>query len=269
MKAILNPNISLTNGLIGHWKMNGDANDSSINRYNGNATSVTYTTGKISQAVSLTTNTSNITITGLSSVFTQLGTYTVSCWIYPTILGTNRNIWNFGGVGSNRHNLNLSSTLLGFQRYNGTSYTARMSSTIFSINNWYHIVCVNNNGTLSLYVNTNTNGINSNQYAITDGSNNLYIGYPNGTTNGSGSFYGLIDDVRVYNRAISTAEIDAIYNHGRGNESTISESYNSDNTELRVNSLKPELVINNINGTTIRKNGMKVEIEARGIPQWI
>jgi hypothetical protein len=83
-------------------------------------------------------------------------------------------------------------------------------SKITTANTWYYLVLRYTSGTFYLYINgvlqagTKTQAINQNNTKVTIGRwdqdyNDYY-------------FSGLIDDVRIYNRALSAQEIQAIYN---------------------------------------------------------
>jgi len=145
----------------------------------------------------------NITIPSIDSLFTQLGTYQIVLWVYQNNSGINRNVFNFGGGGSNRHNLNFDGTGIGFNRYNGSNYVAK-KITSPGTNRWIKIVCKNNAGVMTLKVNNNIATDTNNNYAASPGLNNLlYIGYPNSTTNGSGSIDGKLDEFRVYSALTS------------------------------------------------------------------
>jgi hypothetical protein len=77
--------------------------------------------------------------------------------------------------------------------------------TFPSANRWYHVVMLRSDGVTKFYV----NGI---QTANTESSTPLA---PTAFTIGSATrgrfFDGMIDDVRIYNRALSASEIQAIY----------------------------------------------------------
>jgi hypothetical protein len=85
------------------------------------------------------------------------------------------------------------------------------SISTFNANTWYFIAFTYNGSMLDIYV----NGQLDKSLATTQG-----IGSPAsfatgiGHSNGAGGFWwnGLISDVRLYNRALSAAEIQAIYN---------------------------------------------------------
>ncbi|MGC9603624.1 MAG: LamG domain-containing protein, partial [Minisyncoccia bacterium] len=76
-------------------------------------------------------------------------------------------------------------------------------------NQWQHVAATYSNGTLRLYI----NGVIGKEVSATRTSS-----FPNYDIGADGpssrTFYGSIDNVRIYNRALSAAEIQAIYNAG-------------------------------------------------------
>ena len=66
-----------------------------------------------------------------------------------------------------------------------------------------------------------------------DDSDTLYIGYEKNIA--LSSFDGLIDDARVYNRALSASEISALYNAGTP-ATTAADSSGNSNTGTLTNS---------------------------------
>ena len=76
-------------------------------------------------------------------------------------------------------------------------------------NQWHHIVLVlSTNSTTRLYVDGVSVGTVSN--SVSASSHTFLVGVYNNTN----YFNGLIDDVRIYNRALSASEIQALYNVG-------------------------------------------------------
>ena len=93
----------------------------------------------------------------------------------------------------------------------------RYSETALNNNQWYHIVGVYDGdlNILDLYINgSKSNGTRSASIPNYIASQNQPFSISNGSNNTSNNRYftGIIDEVRVYNRALSGAEIQAIYN---------------------------------------------------------
>jgi hypothetical protein len=76
----------------------------------------------------------------------------------------------------------------------------------WSANTWYHITFTFDGSTFKIYV----NGVLENSVVHT-GTMTSVTGYDIGGSPGLTSFPGLIDEVRIYNRALSAEEIQALY----------------------------------------------------------
>jgi len=95
-----------------------------------------------------------------------------------------------------------------FYLVNGAIYAEATSLEEINADQWYHVAGTNDGSSLKLYVNGRLEGSASSS-SLTGFSYNAYIGcdptYP--------LYYnGLIDDVRIYDRALSAAEIEELYN---------------------------------------------------------
>src|SRR4029077_9178628 len=95
------------------------------------------------------------------------------------------------------------------------AYTQRYSTTVRSLNVWYHVAGVYNAAarTLDIYVNgVLNNGTLSGTVPAAQLNAAVYVNI--GRRSGGSGYYfnGVIDDVRVYNRALSQAEIQADMN---------------------------------------------------------
>ena len=98
---------------------------------------------------------------------------------------------------------------------NGTTWitTAADASFNYQLNTWYHLAYVVTPTGYTIYVNGNQVGSGSyaqNTPVFSDANHAIAIGAYE--VRGGEYFFGLIDEVRIYNRALSAAEISAIYN---------------------------------------------------------
>jgi hypothetical protein len=99
---------------------------------------------------------------------------------------------------------------IAFGVYNGASQPVAVSTTAVNNGKWCHLVGVRVGRTLIVYVNgvmenSNPNGNTvdiGNAYSTIGASRNPSVAYP---------LNGAIFDVRIYNRALTAAEIAAIY----------------------------------------------------------
>ena len=83
-------------------------------------------------------------------------------------------------------------------------------------NNWYHIVgvCDESNGLVTLYINGVQQGqatIAKNSGVLPDTTIPIIIG-----SDGSGQFYGALDDVAIFNHALSAGQVAQLYEDGGG-----------------------------------------------------
>ena len=193
------------------YQLNGDATDVSGN-YNGTATNVTYGTGVFGQAGVFNGISSEITMN--NTVSTAL-TFTASLWVNGVDM--NRNSSDPSQIQTFFYNRN---PYIVISQYNGNwQYTIKNSSsqntTIsyatsnFNDNEWYNIVisCNGVGGQMSFYVNGQSVGTNT---APTSTINVAPTGFI-GTGGGQQYFNGLIDQVRIFNTALTPLEVEALY----------------------------------------------------------
>jgi len=78
----------------------------------------------------------------------------------------------------------------------------------FQDNMWHHLVVVRNNNLATLWIDGTQKSVASNAISITSNTKPLYIGYsPSGDANQRRYWPGNIDELRIYNRALSYQEI--------------------------------------------------------------
>jgi hypothetical protein len=147
---------------------------------------------------------------------------TVSCWIYsisptagvyqiPWSLGSYTSGWVFQLVVNTSGQLYVD---LGIN--NVLSATTASTTTAISANTWYHVCVTLGNGTTTLYM--NGKNVASVSYTVTGIIyitnkgliNNLCIGSLS-TTSFSQAYKGYIDDLRIYNVALSPTSIAQLY----------------------------------------------------------
>ena len=208
--------------LVYYSKFEGNSNDyKGIN--NGTDTAITYGTnnGKFGQGASLNGSTSKIVLPA-NSYTKPTGSFSISFWIKST----NTSAWKpiyfarklatyFSGVCIL---LNNSSIYFFCGANTGTGFPANyfdVNSTGVYVNdgNWHHVVCVHNSGsTIKIYIDGVQRGTNDYIAGVAyDASIVPTIGF-DGTT----YFNGNIDDLAIFTRALSAAEILSYYNATAG-----------------------------------------------------
>ncbi len=130
-----------------------------------------------------------------------IANYTLEAWIKPTSLGDWERIVSkyHNNVGPYSFTFRVKAN--GCLDFNGC-YT---SAGVITNNNWYHVAAVDNNGTLSIYVNGISKSLSSTTaiFTVTANADPVSVGADFDTR----YFDGSIDEVRIWNVARTTTEI--------------------------------------------------------------
>jgi len=206
-----------SNDPIAFYPFNGNANDESSNGNNGSANGAILTTdcsGTSNSAYSFDGINDEIFISTtqtLDGIFA--GPHSVSIWVFldrtPDVI---KFAIDYGRPGTDQRGIRFSSynTQPIFKWHtNHGSFTIRASSAI-TLNQWHHIVGVFDGSQGKIYVDANLQGTHSSTGNGTT-IDRMKIGQISGGGTGDGCFPGDIDEVRIYNRALSTAEVAELY----------------------------------------------------------
>lgn len=205
-----------TAGLICHFKLDGNTANTGPANVTASAISTTYTTnnanatnkalqfgGALTSYIDFVDN-GNLDFTGTNN-------FTISFSFFfngSTTSGLLDNCLNYGGWGVWLWSTVTGTWNLQFNYKNNSVGSA--AATSFTIGTWHHVAAVRNNGTISLYVDgvfrlSATEGTTAPTYPI-----NMIAGamaYGSFSPPRYNPFGGKIDEIRVYNRALSAAEI--------------------------------------------------------------
>jgi hypothetical protein len=208
--------VNLTAGLIGWWPFNGNAKDNTPHQDNGTVTSATLTADRKGRANSAYAfNPVNFSIINASSsIFNLTNNFTLSAWLYANPDSNT----NYSIISTNPYNTDGRDWWLHRQRSglsNNLSFQVRggsqiVSSTPIGSGAWYNVAFTLNGGVGKLYINGALSSTSSSFGSITAGNSAISIGRNTGA--GTSTTDGTIDDVRIYNRPLSDAEIAALYN---------------------------------------------------------
>jgi hypothetical protein len=211
--------------LIAHYKLDGDATDSSGNGYNGTATNVTYVTGQIGQAGSFNGSSSQIVGTTLGNFGSTATAFTIAMWVKPATTGLVMPFGSFFGSGTklyswiNYGNSTFATGRLEITCANSSNVTRSASvdsNTGVSDGSWHHVAFAINLATDSyaIYVDAVSKTVVKVATAISAFGANLQsafnLGYFSGTP-GLGRYNGLIDDLRVYDTQFTAGEVLSLY----------------------------------------------------------
>ncbi len=214
-----------SSGLISWWRAEGNGWDSVDTNSGSVLNGASYADGKVGQALSLDGVDDHFRVSDQPKLRLTTG-LTVEAWIYPTSIGGNHVIvskWD-AVVGPEQRSYSFSLqpgglAYLAVSPNGGTDYTAVYTHEPVPVNQWTHLAVTYDGAALRIY----RNGLLDNETPYTGGifpgKSDLGVGANvGGTAVGDVSspfaalFAGLIDEVSIYNRALSVGEIAVIYN---------------------------------------------------------
>jgi hypothetical protein len=218
--------IDWNRNLVGYWSMDsynssGVFDNSTWNNFgtfNG-VTSSNITTGKYGYGLNFNGVQwgNNYINAGNPSCLNLSSTGTLEAWIYHKIYGS-ANYDVFIGKDdwpSDRNGYNFmikSDYKLGGQIANATNENYISGNTVIQNYTWYHVAFVWNSTHMILYVNGKVDNTAPQTLIPKSDVYDLWIG---GSPSWGASFFnGTIDEVKIWNRALSPEEINASYNSG-------------------------------------------------------
>ena len=221
-------------GVVSWWPGDGNADDIQNGNDGTLQNGAMFAQGIVGQAFSLDGSDDFVNVGNAPTLHVSGGNFTVDAWVKFDIEGVFPDIDDMSiadkmsGEGINQNGWRLirqrdngdfwfclgRGTIKGCdfnEDRTGTNATTVRSTTVAQKNVWYHVVGVLSSDQIAIYV----NGIREDEKArplFTDThTTDLLIGA--NITQGA-HVDGLVDEVEIYNRALSAAEIQAIFNAG-------------------------------------------------------
>lgn len=207
--------------IAGWYKLNGNALDSSGNNRNGTVSGATLTTGQDGKANGAY-NFSNTVVQSINTNYNYpFDRLTVSIWAKPTGISPN----GYATLISNSRD--CCATYNGFQLHYtktapysvssrlwwGTTSVSSLSYSGMTLNQWQHIVLTYNGTNQIMYKDGVQVAINT-PPTTTLGASVYNVSIGKGGWSNSYSFGGDLDDVRIYNYAMTPSDIQALYEKG-------------------------------------------------------
>jgi len=205
------PNYVPTNGLVGYWPFNGNANDESGNGNNGTVNGATLTTDRFGTANAAYYFSSSGCGTRIDFDVPDMSSiqgFTISFWASRNGNGCiNPRLWEFWG-GS----ITQQCAWVNADNFIGSGGLNTQGIALGN-NTWYHFVFTSDGQTQKVFVN---GAFNNDQIVIPGGTGEV----PNSTDFAIGrmnhpaydAFNGKIDDIGIWNRALTEQEITDLYN---------------------------------------------------------
>ena len=225
---------NINNNLAAHWTFDGanltqNVRDTSGNGKHGylvyfGATSTAVKQGKVGQALAFDGNLTSISLP--SNPITTVSNPSSSCaWAYNKDLtvspaGWNQTFLNFYIDASNGIRMGSivnDGKLFVSYRSGATAKGSQSSSAVFSNNTWVHVCYVFDGNNVDLY----KDGLSIATSTNTDSPGGASV-LGARDDQGNGNWYGYLDDIRVYNRALSATEIKKVYDSSKSGKQNIS-----------------------------------------------
>ena len=200
------PSYVPTTGLVGWWPFNGNTNDESGNGLNGTgAGSPTLTQDRLSVANKA------YSFDGIDDYIVVTRNYqsafSLSIWFNPTTSPVYNPLVDAFDANWEVQLYNTSPDYVSF--ITSASYQEFISTQTTTNNSWYHLVCTYSSNTVTFYI----NGIQTDQYTVNPLPNNNGNYYFGASLTGADQFYnGKLDDIGIWNRSLTQAEVTDLYN---------------------------------------------------------
>lgn len=218
-----------TTGLTGQWDFDADANDSSGNSYNGTLTNgasidTTDITDKVGAGkLSLDGSNDYVDLSSHVSNFSGLTEGTIAGWVNLTTTGTHTILDSSDLTDTNSYiNLAINNGSLEFDiRENGTTLLFVTTDAKVHDGAWHHVAVTVDTSGNSFYIDGNKIADADLTYSTGSSATSMFfddvndldsmnIGRNEDSGGGNWYFDGLLDEVRVYNRALTVADIAAL-----------------------------------------------------------
>ncbi len=209
-----------TSGLTAWWPLNGTTKNFATGDTNAVANNITPAVGQNGADNSSYSFNGSVTSNINTNLMASRNTFTFSVWAYPTTLSGYQTplseVRDCCGSGYRGFEVKSSYSVAGAASMSvwagGSGAAAGTGGASSVINTWNHYAGTYDGTTLRFYKEGAL--ISSTGYVGTIGTppNSLYIG--RGGATASGAFAGRIDDVKVYDRALSATEISTLYTNG-------------------------------------------------------
>ncbi len=213
---------SLTNGLLGWWAGEGTAQDSFGTNHGAVVNGVGFVGGEVGQAFNLNANTNQYVMVPYNPAL-ALGSggndFTIELWMRPVAGGGQPLVANdAGGAQYNQwaFSWNFGALEMFVANPSGAAVSLRSGAYSPALNQWHHVAVTRNGTVFSFYGDGVLLSTVSNSVAMPTPATPLVFGRAINTMPGYNHspyyFNGAVDEIALYNQALSAADIAGIYN---------------------------------------------------------
>ena len=218
-------------GLVGHWTLNEGTGTTSSDASGNNLTSVwtntpVWTNAIVRTGLNFDGTTQVIAVNSTSTLSPGTNDFSIALWFKTGVnfgAAFSSMVWRYGSSANNLFAIGIApdNKLFSYYRDNGVNSlnlgtTAAGHGATVNDNSWHHVAWIRV-GTYAekyldgAYVASVTNSSITN--IIMTAGNQMDIGKCSGNANFWG---GAMDDIRIYNRALTSAEVKQLYGGGYG-----------------------------------------------------
>lgn len=213
------PSYVPADGLVGWWPFTGNAIDSSSFDHDGTVYGATLTTDRFGNANSAysfdgISNYIDLDTAGLSS---DPDTFSASAWFYANdILPDGLDHWKHGVVLTKRHNMENSWATIEITHdsslvfnVDGPDKANKIGSTDKVVDKkWHHVVVIKQDTNYTIILDGSIEHSGHDAYKHVGLKENMHVGHHGGWRS---FFYGKIDDIGIWKRALTTKEVKKLY----------------------------------------------------------
>lgn len=217
------PQSTLLNGLVAYWKFDEGASLSRADNVGGFTLLDTGGTGtqagKSGNGLQFLGKTS-LSVASASGLMAGHRNYTMATWVYPATGGSVANpkvvAKKNTAASSGEFQLFINTSNARYAIYNSATQMVTNGSGNFSLNTW-HFVCVTyTSSTKTVTIQTDNTAPSANVVPFAPQDDNLVSFSVGRMSDGTAEFVGGVDELGKWNRVLTQAEINSLYNASAG-----------------------------------------------------
>ncbi len=208
---------TLQEGLVAHYQLDGNGNDESGNGNHGNVTGATPSTDRFGN------ESSAYSFDGIDDCFDaetavfKTQPFSIQVWFRTDSYSINSMV-NYVNINQYygwtiRNQYPDKSVIFFTNAENGATLSQLQTNLAVNNNFWHHIIVTDDGTSRKLYVDGGLVDSSASQQVLWTSPMYLYLGAsrPESSINPKYWFNGALDDIRIYNRAISALEVQKLY----------------------------------------------------------